>query len=142
MRALAAARAYALAEPFDLLVISGDLTQTGSKPQFAAASAWIAALPAPVMALPGNHDTPWLGLAQRVFDPFGRFARSIGPAAETAFQNQKMVVRAFNSARGWQLRMNWSKGAVSRRQAERAGWVLEAAPDDALRIATCHHPLL
>ena len=38
--------------------------------------------------------------------------------------------------------MNWSKGAVSRRQAERAGRVLEAAPDDALRIATCHHPLL
>ena len=74
VRALAAARAYALAEPFDLLVISGDLTQTGSKPQFAAASAWIAALPAPVMALPGNHDTPWLGLAQRVFDPFGRFS--------------------------------------------------------------------
>ena len=142
VRALAAAQAYARSAPFDLLVISGDLTQTGSKPQFAAARSWIAGLPLPVMALPGNHDTPWLGLIQRVFAPFGRFERSIGPAAECSFENEKLAVRAFNSARGWQLRMNWSKGSVSRGQAERAARALEAAQVGALRIATCHHPLL
>lgn len=140
--ALAAATAYARATPFDLMVISGDLTQFGSQAEFTSAAAWLATLPGPHLSLPGNHDTPWFGLVQRVFDPFGRFERSIGPADGRAFQGPSLVVRAFNSARGWQIRLNWSKGDVSRRQIERAAAGLMAAPPGALRIATCHHPLI
>lgn len=140
--ALAAATAYARATPFDLMVISGDLTQFGSQAEFNSAAAWLAAMPGAHLTLPGNHDTPWFGLVQRVFDPFGRFERAIGPADEGAFQDTSMVVRAFNSARGWQIRLNWSKGAVSRRQIDRAAAGLEAADPGALRIAACHHPLI
>jgi 3',5'-cyclic AMP phosphodiesterase CpdA len=140
--ALAAATAYARVTPFNLIVISGDLTQFGSEAEFASAAAWLAELPGPYLTLPGNHDTPWFGLVQRVFDPFGRFERSIGPADEGAFQDPSMVVRAFNSARGWQVRLNWSKGKVSRRQIDRAAAGLESAAPGALRIATCHHPLV
>jgi 3',5'-cyclic AMP phosphodiesterase CpdA len=140
--ALAAATAYARATPFDLMVISGDLTQFGAQAEFTSAAAWLAAMPGPHLTLPGNHDTPWFGLVQRVFDPFGRFERSVGPADESAFQGPSLVVRAFNTARGWQIRLNWSKGAVSRRQIERAAAGLMAAPAGAVRIATCHHPLI
>jgi 3',5'-cyclic AMP phosphodiesterase CpdA len=140
--ALAAATAYARATPFDLMVISGDLTQFGSRAEFTAAAAWLATLPGPHLTLPGNHDTPWFGLVQRIFDPFGRFERSIGPVDEGEFRGPSMVVRAFNSARGWQIRLNWSKGAVSRRQIDRAAAGLRASPPGALRIAACHHPLV
>jgi 3',5'-cyclic AMP phosphodiesterase CpdA len=142
VEALGAATAFAQANPFDLMVISGDVTQLGAPAEFAAAAAWLTRLPGPHLTLPGNHDTPWFGLVERVRDPFGHFERAIGPAAERAFQGPSLAVRAFNSARGWQIRLNWSKGAVSRRQAERAATALEAAPDGAVRIAACHHPLI
>lgn len=142
VEALDAATAYAQATPFDLMVISGDVTQLGAPAEFAAAAAWLGRLPGPHLTLPGNHDTPWFGLIERVRDPFGHFERAIGPAAERAFEGPSLAVRAFNSARGWQIRLNWSKGAVSRRQAERAAAGLETAPDGAVRIAACHHPLV
>jgi 3',5'-cyclic AMP phosphodiesterase CpdA len=140
--ALEAATAYASASGHDLLIITGDLTQFGAPAEFAAASAWLSRLPKPWLALPGNHDTPWWGLGARLIDPFGRFERAVGPADDVAFATPDLAVRSINSARGWQVRLNWSKGEVSRGQAERAARGLETSAPRALRVAACHHPLI
>jgi 3',5'-cyclic AMP phosphodiesterase CpdA len=66
VEALGAATAFAEAIPFDLMVISGDVTQLGAPAEFAAAAAWLSRLPGPHLTLPGNHDTPWFGLVERV----------------------------------------------------------------------------
>ena len=63
--AVAAAAAYAASTRWDLLVITGDITQFGAHEEFRAASAWLASLPGPQLATPGNHDTPWMGLFER-----------------------------------------------------------------------------
>lgn len=42
----------------DMVVVSGDLTQRARPAQFAQAAAFMARLPAPVLAIPGNHDVP------------------------------------------------------------------------------------
>lgn len=140
--AVEAATAFALATPYDLMVVSGDLTQYGAPAEFASAAVWLEGIPGPKLVMPGNHDTPWFGLMERLADPFGGFRRAIGPARESAFDSPALAVRAFNSARGWQIRLNWSKGEVSRGQADRAALGLESAPLGAVRIAACHHPLL
>ena len=140
--ALAAATDFVRATPFDLLVISGDLTQYGHHEEFRAAAAWLAELPGPRLSTPGNHDTPWMGLAERVADPFGRYARMVGPSDTDRFKAPGLSVRACNSARGWQLRLNWSKGELSRGQTRRAAAQFAQDPDEALRVMVCHHPLM
>lgn len=140
--AVAAATAFARATQFDLLVLTGDLTQFGHHEEFAAARRWLAELPGPQLATPGNHDTPWLGIAERVAAPFRRYAQSVGPPGEAAFDGDGLAVRAINSARGWQLRLNWSKGHISRRQTTEAVKRFAAAAPGALRVLACHHPLV
>lgn len=140
--AIEATAAYAAATAFDLLVVSGDITQNGDRDEFRSAAAWLATLPGPQLSTPGNHDTPWLGLIERMAMPFARYARAIGPPREASFDAPGLSARAINSARGWQIRLNWSKGEISRKQAEAVSRRLEAAPADALRVLVCHHPLV
>jgi 3',5'-cyclic AMP phosphodiesterase CpdA len=140
--ATAAAADYVRRTPFDLLVASGDITQWGKREEFAAARAWFQTLPGPKLMTPGNHDTPWFGLIERVVSPFGRYEKTLGPSAADGFDKPGLRVRAMNSARGWQVRINWSKGHVSRAQARATAGELAAAPAGDFRILICHHPLL
>jgi 3',5'-cyclic AMP phosphodiesterase CpdA len=139
--AAAAAADFARAEPFDLLVLSGDVTQDGRPIEFEAAARWFAALPGPKMVTPGNHDMPQAHPA-RLFDPFGRYERRFGPAGSAWFDGQGLAVRAFNTARGIQLRPNWSKGALAHGQARAVAADLGKVPPGTLRVAVCHHPLV
>lgn len=129
------------AEPLDAVVVSGDLTQFGEPAEFAAASAWIDRLPMPRLVTPGNHDSPYFAVAQRVFAPFARYRRAIGQVDRQTLSAPGLALYGLNSARGVQPRANWSKGQISRAQAEAAVIGLSAASDDALRVVVAHHPL-
>ncbi|MGA0599518.1 metallophosphoesterase family protein [Caulobacter sp. KR2-114] len=139
--ALEAATAYVRETPFDLLAITGDITQLGADPEFAAAAAWLSTLPGPRLATPGNHDTPWAGLAERLTAAWARYDRSISPLVERHFTAPGLKVRSINSARGWQVRLNWSKGHVSRGQAAHAADALASAPHER-KVVVVHHPLM
>jgi len=138
--ALAAATDYIQAGGFDLTVISGDLTALGEVAEFKAAADWLARLPEPRFVTPGNHDAPYLAWAERIFAPFRRYERYIGPAPSQAWRGDGVAVRGVNTARGAQRRLNWSKGQISRRQArEAADWLADQA---GVRIVVVHHPLI
>ncbi|HWA63550.1 MAG TPA: metallophosphoesterase [Caulobacteraceae bacterium] len=128
--------------PFDLLVVSGDVTQYGERREFEAARRWFARLPGPRLVVPGNHDTPWMGLWERLTAPFARYERAIGPAHGDAFVSPAICASAANTARGWQVRMDWSKGEFTRGQAEAAAAALGRTPAGVLRLFVCHHPLM
>jgi 3',5'-cyclic AMP phosphodiesterase CpdA len=140
--AVAAATAFARAATFDLLVLTGDLTQFGHHDEFANLKRWLGELPGPQLATPGNHDTPWGGVPERVAAPFRRYARAVGPPSSDAFDSDALAVRAINSARGWQIRLNWSKGHVSRLQTVKVVRRFQDAPSGALKVLACHHPLV
>lgn len=53
---LAAALARAARHAPDLLILSGDLTEHGDAESYALASDLLAGFPAPILAIPGNHD--------------------------------------------------------------------------------------
>jgi 3',5'-cyclic AMP phosphodiesterase CpdA len=136
-----AARDYVNAGGFDLTIVSGDLTRYGEPAEFAAAADWLAGLQGAHLVTPGNHDSPYFALPQRLFAPFRRFEASLGPAAEQSHLGPGLAVRGVNTARGVQPRLNWSKGQIAPRQVRRAVKWLARAPREAARIVVCHHPL-
>jgi 3',5'-cyclic AMP phosphodiesterase CpdA len=143
--AVAAAFDRLAAEPPDLTVISGDLTVAGAAAEYAAAGEWTGGLAARgcrLLMLPGNHDTPTFDIPVRLTAPWGRWRRAFGPSDGVTFDAPGLAVIGFNTARGVQPRLNWSKGAVDRRQVRHAAARLASAPAGALRVAACHHPLV
>lgn len=129
----------------DLTVAAGDLTLDGKVSEFEAAAAWFARLPDPVILVPGNHDTPFLGpgeLWERFTRPWRRFSDRFGRADGAAWRAPGISVFCLNSARAAQFRWNWSKGAVSRAQIRRVSAALGAAPAGDLKVVVCHHPLM
>ena len=139
--AIAAAAEFALDSPFDAVIVTGDITQSGERQEFAAAAAWMKALPGPQVFTPGNHDTPYLGLIARLFWPFRRYGDHFGPAWLDERPAPGLNVQGINTARGMQVRLNWSKGAIRHSDAARACAAMGAAGDD-LRVVICHHPLM
>lgn len=141
--ACAAALDYAHATPSDLILITGDITQKGYPDEFAAAGAWIKAMPRPRFVIVGNHDVPYWDVPARLFWPWRAFEAATGhPAHDGEFVSDSVMVRGVTTARGWQARANWSKGVIDLDQTRRAAEALRQAPLGALRILACHHPLV
>lgn len=141
--AVAGALDHAHAHGCDLVLITGDITQQGYRREFAAAADWISALPEPVFVVTGNHDVPYWDPIARVFAPWKRFETYVGvPAFDHQFDAPGLSVRGVNTARGWQMRANWSKGVIDLEQTRRAAYALANAPEGALKILACHHPLV
>lgn len=129
----------------DLIVVAGDLTMDGRRSEFDAAAAWLKTLPDPILAVPGNHDTPFVGpgeLLTRFTRPWRRFSDRFGTEDGAAWRAPGIIVTSLNTARAAQLRWNWSKGAVSRTQIRRVSAALSGAPREDLKVVVCHHPLM
>jgi 3',5'-cyclic AMP phosphodiesterase CpdA len=138
-----AALEFAHATPNDLVLITGDVTQQGLPDEFAAAGDWIRNMPEPTFVIVGNHDVPYWSLPARLFHPWRAFERAIGhPAHDHQFLSETVMVRGVVTARGWQARLNWSKGVIDLAQTRKAAEALRQAPAGALRILACHHPLI
>lgn len=141
--AVAAALAHVQADPPDLVLITGDITQQGFRDEFEAAARWIRAMPEPVFVTVGNHDVPYWDLLARLFWPWRRFEQTIGhPAHDHEHRSEGLMVRGVTTARGIQARANWSKGVIDLEQTRRAAVALSQAPAGALRVLACHHPLI
>ncbi|MFN4042060.1 MAG: metallophosphoesterase family protein [Brevundimonas sp.] len=141
--AVAAAIDYARDTPADLMLVTGDITQQGFPKEFEAAGEWLRALPKPVFVTVGNHDVPYWDVIARVFHPWKAFQEATGhPAHDHQFLSNALMVRGVTTARGWQARLNWSKGVIDLDQTRRAAAALRKAPIGALRILACHHPLI
>lgn len=143
VHACEAALAHAHATAPDLTLITGDITQKGYPDEFQAAGDWIRAMPQPVFVTVGNHDVPYWDVAARLFWPWRAFEAATGhPAHDHEFKSDALMVRGVTTARGWQARLNWSKGVIDLDQTRRAAGALRNAPVGAVRILACHHPLI
>lgn len=141
-QAVAGAAAWIARHRPDLAVITGDVTREGSETEFRAARTWINSLAVESVVVPGNHDTPYFSLAKRLFAPWKRYERHFGEVQRTSFRRAGLAIATVNTARGVQLRANWSKGAISPRQVAAASRALAEAPPRTLKIVACHHPLI
>ena len=138
--ALRAAHDFIANDPPDLVAATGDITQAGYPREFAAARAWLETLPCPHISTPGNHDTPYWSVFGRLAWAFKSYGQYIGPEAFETASLPGLEAVAFNSARGVQPRLNWSKGQARREDALEVRRRLSRA--EGLKVAICHHPLM
>jgi 3',5'-cyclic AMP phosphodiesterase CpdA len=120
-----------------LVLLSGDITQRARPAEFAAAQAFVQALPAPVLAIPGNHDVPLFNLALRAFAPCGRQRRMLDPELEGERAGPSWLVLGVDTTCRWRHK----DGRVSAAQVERVAQRLESASPHQLRIVLVHHPV-
>ncbi|MGG5808804.1 metallophosphoesterase family protein [Falsiroseomonas sp. CW058] len=126
--------------PPDLVAVSGDLTQRARHREFEAAIRFLRALPAPVLAVPGNHDVTPYDLLERFADPWGRWRHYVSAETEPVWQGGGIAVVGINTARRGGLYLNWARGRVSRSRLAKVEDRLGALPKGLFRIVVAHHP--
>ncbi len=122
----------------DVAVLSGDITQRGRSPEFAAARAFIDALAArSKLILPGNHDIPLFKVWQRLFAPYRNLRRSFGRELEPDYEDDSVLIIGVNTT----SRFRHVDGRVSSRQIERVRRRLLRSAGSRLKLVVTHQPV-
>lgn len=125
----------------DLVVLSGDFTQVGSRREFQQARDFIRNIKAPVFTVPGNHDVPRFSI-KRFTDPMQYYRDYIAPMPDTVHEGDDVIVVGINTARPMVPHWNWANGMVSQNQVQYVENQFRYADNDKARIFVCHHPLV
>lgn len=121
----------------DVIVASGDFTQRATREQFAAARAFLDALPAvPLITVPGNHDVPLYRVGERWSQPHSLYREYICDRLDTVFQCEDLVIVGLDSTAP---RTSISNGRIRARQLEICRDAFAGAVDGAARIVVAHH---
>jgi 3',5'-cyclic AMP phosphodiesterase CpdA len=131
-----------LADPPDLVIVSGDLTMRARRREFREAHRFLERMPAPVLVVPGNHDVTPFKLVERFLDPFGAWRRELGREPEWIWHDEELGIVGLNTARRWGSTFDWSQGRVTREGLARLSARLGALPEGLFRIVVAHHPFL
>lgn len=122
----------------DLVVISGDFVQRADfVAQWRGAQELRAALPQPQLVVPGNHDVPLFHAHLRLLDPLGRYRRYISADLSPVFERPGLLVVGLPTAHG----LTGDGGRLAAAYAARLRATMAAAPADAVKIVTWHHPV-
>ena len=119
----------------DLILISGDLTQRALPAQYATAARFLAALLAPVLMIPGNHDAPLWNLPLRLMNPWRDWHRGLTHPLEGEWQTDTTLLIALNSANP----RVWKDGRLTRAQLDHIT-ARCAAAGPRRRLVALHHP--
>ena len=119
-----------------VVAVSGDLTQRARRAQFRDARAFLDALPAPQVIVPGNHDVPLYNVLARFGDPLGGFRRHITDDAYPSFRDSEIAVIGANTTRSFTIKDGGLRPADVRQLSN----VLDEVGPNAVRIVVCHHP--
>ena len=139
------------AERFDVVAISGDLTQRARAGEFQRAAAFIrdARKVSKVIAIPGNHDVAWwkapLGFRDKskVYENYRRF---IDRNLEPVLHVPGATLVGINTAHGVTLRtLTWNMrdisiiGDIHKHQIDKASALFGNAPPNDARVIVMHH---
>lgn len=119
----------------ELVIASGDLTHRGRRDQHERVAEFLRSLPAPVVAVPGNHDIP-LWPPRRFTQPWREFERQ-WETTEPLHSGGGLHVVGVNSVRPWKHQ----SGGLRAGAVERAAQQLGSASAGALRVVCLHHQL-
>jgi 3',5'-cyclic AMP phosphodiesterase CpdA len=119
----------------ELVIASGDLGNRGRRAELEQAKGLLDRLPAPALAVPGNHDMPYTPVA-RATRPWEVFEGVFG-TTDPVYRSENAVVCGLNSARPWRHQ----GGRLGPDRLRRAAEVLADPPAGALRVVVCHHHL-
>lgn len=137
----------------DAVLISGDLSQRARHGEFQRALAFVerARQTAPVLVVPGNHDTEWwktpFGLmgSEVKHRKYRRYFSELSPVLEIPGAVVVGTVSSHGLAWGsvsWNPRDLTVKGHLPRSEAERARERFQTAPNGTVRVVVIHHNVL
>ena len=136
---------------FDVVAISGDLSQRAHPGEFVAAQAFIrdANRVSRTIVVPGNHDVVWwkaplgVGAKRQIYESYREF---ISEDLEPVLRVPGATFVGLNSAQGvtrhtltWRVRDISIIGAIRRSQIDRAREEFNGSPADAARVIVMHH---
>ena len=136
---------------FDVVAISGDLTQRAKAGEFQRAQAFIrdANRVSRTIVVPGNHDVVWwkaplgVGAKRQIYESYREF---ISEDLEPVLRVPGATFVGLNSAQGvtrhtltWRVRDISIIGAIRRSQIDRAREEFNGSPADAARVIVMHH---
>ena len=136
---------------YDVVAISGDLTQRARSGEFQRARAFIKHAEAfsKVISIPGNHDVQWwraplgLGDERKMFENYRRY---VSPEIEPVLKVRGAVFAGLNTSHGvlrqtltWRLRDLSIIGIIRRSQIERLRKVFAEVPPSDARVIVMHH---
>ncbi|WP_443748957.1 metallophosphoesterase family protein [Asticcacaulis solisilvae] len=124
----------------DLVIASGDITQSSTDQEFRDARTWFDSLKLPVFAIPGNHDLPGMDLT-RFVNPFARYRHHIARDLEPEFRSDTVHIKGLNSARRILPHWNWANGAISPGQCRDLHRAFDASTAP-WRMCVLHHPVM
>jgi len=146
-----AIEAHIQSERYDVVCISGDVSQRARAGEFQRARAFIrdARKVSQVLCVPGNHDVAWwrsplhlLG-AGTMYEPY---LTHLASELEPVLRVPGCTIVGLNTAQGvhartltWNMRDISIIGDLRRSQVERARREFEAAPADDVRVIVMHH---
>ena len=125
----------------DAIVMTGDLTMRARSSEFADASAWLESLATPMTVEVGNHDLPSFNPFSRIVRPYRAYTK-VERALERTLDLPGIAIAPLRTTARFNWRLNWSKGKVTRERVTKTVAVLGHAPETALKIVPCHHPLV
>ena len=126
------------AQPPDLVVLSGDITQRARRRQFRTAQAFMERLAVPAtLVVPGNHDIPLFNVVARFLAPYANHQRVFGRTLEPEFESADLLVIGVNTTRP----LCHKDGEVSASQVARVSRRLRQAHAAQLRVVVTHQPV-
>jgi 3',5'-cyclic AMP phosphodiesterase CpdA len=132
--------AHLIAAKPHLVIASGDITQSATDAEFAAARVFFDELPMEVFVIPGNHDLPGMDLT-RFIDPFRRYKHHLIDELDPELAAGPVHIKGINTARRILPHWNWANGAASAKQRREIALTFEASTAP-WRILVLHHPLM
>ena len=136
---------------YDVVAISGDLSQRARSGEFQRARAFIkhAERVSKVICIPGNHDVQWwkapLGLGDEK-ELYAIYRRYIDDDVEPVLRVPGVTLAGLNTSHGvirqaltWRLRDISIIGIVRNSQIERLREVFASSPPDDVRVVVMHH---
>ena len=136
---------------YDVVAISGDLSQRARSGEFQRARAFIkhAERVSKVICIPGNHDVQWwkapLGLGDEK-ELYATYRRYIDHDVEPVLRVPGVTLAGLNTSHGvirqsltWRLRDISIIGIIRRSQIERLREVFAESPLDDVRVVVMHH---
>ena len=120
----------------DLVAASGDFTQRARRGQFIEAKAFLDRLPAPWLAVPGNHDISLDNLLVRVLDPWGRYRSLITEDLSPRWEDEELCTIGLNTVN----RFAHQAGRIGQTQVRQINEAWQENPEKTL-VVVMHHPL-
>ncbi|MGC2656830.1 MAG: metallophosphoesterase [Bryobacteraceae bacterium] len=119
-----------------VLVVSGDLVEHATDPEFSSVRDFLKTLPGPQIIVPGNHDLPFYNLWRRFTEGLAKYRQFITAEPEPTFIDNEIAIVGADSAHLYPVK----GGKITDSQLDHLVARFSTFPAGLIRVLVTHHP--